>query len=1546
MSNGDCEDNEDHDGGTYSYQACLPASAKDEEAAPATVFKCKSHHETNWKCGDNWNTPEGRFSEEGNVAHRVPCALDTVVFPDDSFSYSVITPVNTFVGDIKLENPSVGAEVISRYPDPNHEFELDTQSSVDTFVSLYSSQFAGPIPSVNRECDTDPASAMDCLQFCNNDCSDLVDTEDALEEQRQRLVASAEASFERVQTISSMIDSKATPNGIIETVSTMKAINNKVTGLVAKTRTFEDYFKGYFKTDAGVVDAPTAELYESDLRASMRSLGRRYEVGNVQVDEVMQDITCSINAATGDLTCDGVGEVKSTVAAAANLVDSILFALKNYWSFKADDSSRRSARATATSGIKWNADDGWKLGVFNAGPDEATAVGGKLVYFSFADFDLYKTTFGKGYFSSDSGFVTRDESQLYEVELDMSLADKIGNAYADTTDRTRAAFTSYIADYVSKFSVLEVDAIMMNKFSIVAPVDDKRTHPFDPAQFVLRMICANFVELGVNQDDINGILAAATWAASYKFFIPTIAEAALHARTTTVTSTTTMTATTTTKTVTVPTSTPFVNLPHKAGPLGLTVPSILKEVQFTTFELLDEARSTSSKEYQNLESAVQRWDILYSADMCHIKVEAYEQNALDSSDPCHIVIEQRPLAVAARAVADRKYAEAELKFQTKLASQTSMAATSDQTLVDLFSASVAAKKEYDSAASFLHDVTVAGGTCISNPELISPASCKTKLAQYTIAQSDVSDTWSVAEDAEFALLNKQLALEEREILKDRIVAEINSDGLVDVAALDEKVSSAIAEKQDWIRKKVDSQITLDSNCGPGDADDFCLALTAVIDSNLRNVITADSEVYLATATVGAAKNPDFVSLAVRTSTDTAIEDTVAQVKDLGNALDDVNRYTHLIEDNGCVKNRNGVYTLEPCTSLAANRTAANDEATRLEDLVNANEVAKEGSKTNVILSAVTAPPNVVMVEGEGEVLAKCDASAAPTPILYNFASVDCSKATSNGAACETVPADGFTVAGSVTCVATTTTARYIAIAATSVCDGKFVGASPLGVFAVNCARALTPGAACKVAHAPGYTNAMIVCDAETNGYITSVDAVELATCGNSDGEGTPYTDEMCKSGFVAGYAANQVAINNANAFCTDLVCSADDYETCCTKATITAAVLEQAVASTPKRLTDLGVQVEEQKTALANMKEDSEEYISQQQKIDALNSIIKAYTDLGKATSEEEKTQMLESLQNTQSRTKDILVVKDRNAVCDVSACSNGYVLKAEASEFFCSSMQCDYNVDRSTCCDVNPDLAATCADADGPGESANAFDCVGAAQGFRPRSGVNSQKCAGAERCTALDLTKCCTELPETSPCTMLACQDSDDATLRAGAVCQGLECKPSDFGACCITAAGAQGPGDVDSDSNSTVRPTEANTGEKTEKKDDSLMLIVVGAGVGLILIVIIAVAVIFSSGGGGGGGGGRSQKQNEPSVMAFENPMYEDAALPEEPVIAQAPIADDADGLYDEPAFQAEPEPEPVAQDAGGGYLDVQPSDNDDDSEDDESESSSEDESADDE
>merc|ERR1711865_168525 len=110
-------------------------------------------------------------------------------------------------------------------------------------------------------------------------------------------------------------------------------------------------------------------------------------------------------------------------------------------------------------------------------------------------------------------------------------------------------------------------------------------------------------------------------------------------------------------------------------------------------------------------------------------------------------------------------------------------------------------------------------------------------------------------------------------------------------------------------------------------------------------------------------------------------------------------------------------------------------------------------------------------------------------------------------------------------------------------------------------------------------------------------------------------------------------------------------------------------------------------------------------------------------------------------------------------------------------------------------------------------------------------------------------------------------------------------------------------------TVRSALAARSELDDAWPVWLLPVIAGGG-GLVFILIIVAAVMSCSGGGGGGGNGGSQNWGDQSqsVVAFENPVYDE----------QVGGGGGLSGLYDEPETLA-----PAAEnDAGGGYLDVEP------------------------
>merc|ERR1711937_747824 len=129
-----------------------------------------------------------------------------------------------------------------------------------------------------------------------------------------------------------------------------------------------------------------------------------------------------------------------------------------------------------------------------------------------------------------------------------------------------------------------------------------------------------------------------------------------------------------------------------------------------------------------------------------------------------------------------------------------------------------------------------------------------------------------------------------------------------------------------------------------------------------------------------------------------------------------------------------------------------------------------------------------------------------------------------------------------------------------------------------------------------------------------------------------------------------------------------------------------------------------------------------------------------------------------------------------------------------------------------------------------------------------------------------------------------------------------------------------------NPTASPIEAPLGMLEGANG---IMIYGGAGGGLLLIILIIVIACLMTRKSNGTPAKPEEARN---VVAFENPMYDD---PAQAGVGVAPGANDP-GLYDEPTFNQDADKEnpmyqsqEIADDgAAGGYLDVQPDDDEDD------------------
>lgn len=111
--------------------------------------------------------------------------------------------------------------------------------------------------------------------------------------------------------------------------------------------------------------------------------------------------------------------------------------------------------------------------------------------------------------------------------------------------------------------------------------------------------------------------------------------------------------------------------------------------------------------------------------------------------------------------------------------------------------------------------------------------------------------------------------------------------------------------------------------------------------------------------------------------------------------------------------------------------------------------------------------------------------------------------------------------------------------------------------------------------------------------------------------------------------------------------------------------------------------------------------------------------------------------------------------------------------------------------------------------------------------------------------------------------------------------------------------------------------------------------GAG-GAILLIVIIVLVVRRRRQNKAGAPSKGKRADDRTVVAFENPMYDDPGNGPQPTYDNSALrAHDSEGLYDEPAFNSINKTNPVYQstedlneggDGGaGGYLDVAPGEN---------------------
>jgi len=504
------------------------------KAKASTEWKCKDLSETNWKCGANWNT--GGFN--GEVAHRVPCASDTVIFPDDSKAYQVNVPQNTFVQAIRIENPD-DYDVQSTFVANGGDYEISDQSEVNRFFTTYSSQFQGGVASVLDECGDEDA----CEQFCHNHCAEL---DDNVEGQRRFLVNAMEKQLARVDAYADKVNTKMAPDEALDTTVKIggkgtKVAKNAITGFDELEAAFEAKYASLFRGDDGIVKGGDADavslIFQDDLVTHIGSL-KMWGVG------MPRGQVCSVTA-TGGVTCPIVKDFTTSYGKARDVTAQVWYALDLYF---CQDCREESGVISGTQ-VELNK-DGNGFSNYNSGP----RVRDIDFVFGYSDCDFSKTRYASGQFPKvdgvTSGFLSKDECDVIEATMDMGYAAVVLQEYDSLSTDEQKAFREAVMAEVELTSVLEVESASGWYFDDKAEAKDPaKTHTFDQARFYIKVGAQNLPQ-NFDMDSIRAAFAAAFWHQIASNLMPAYALREFNQYTSTTTTTVTTT-TVTTSTVTI-----------------------------------------------------------------------------------------------------------------------------------------------------------------------------------------------------------------------------------------------------------------------------------------------------------------------------------------------------------------------------------------------------------------------------------------------------------------------------------------------------------------------------------------------------------------------------------------------------------------------------------------------------------------------------------------------------------------------------------------------------------------------------------------------------------------------------------------------------------------------------------------------------------------------------------------------------------------------------------------------------------------------------------
>ena len=303
---------------------------EDTEAESETTWKCKALAETNWKCGANWNL-DG-FAEDGVVAHRVPCSSDTVVFPDDTSSYEVNVPQNTFIAALRLENPR-DEEISSMFMSDSGSYSLNGQGDINRFFDVYASQFQGGVPSSGDEC----GSEADCAGFCYNHCAVLEGPE--AEANRVQLSAALDVSADLAENYKDMVETQKASDAVMKRTVKLSEAKEIISNFQQHTSNFAaqtaNLFAGSISTGgrrSGVSKEAILEAFEEDLDEKMATFAQ-----SIGIDVLGSDAApfCVVTA-TGGVACPRVGEFETTYGEVRDATAQVWTFLADYFNPEAD----------------------------------------------------------------------------------------------------------------------------------------------------------------------------------------------------------------------------------------------------------------------------------------------------------------------------------------------------------------------------------------------------------------------------------------------------------------------------------------------------------------------------------------------------------------------------------------------------------------------------------------------------------------------------------------------------------------------------------------------------------------------------------------------------------------------------------------------------------------------------------------------------------------------------------------------------------------------------------------------------------------------------------------------------------------------------------------------------------------------------------------------------------------------------------------------------------------------------------------------------------